>query len=269
VRIGGRKAESYRGSRSSVGTRIASGDAPVIFVTGADTGAGKTLLTGLLLRWLRSAGVEAVAIKPFCSGGTGDARMLKRLQPGRLSLEEISPYRFRLPLAPAVAAEREGNPVRLTTSIQYVERMRKRCDCLLIEGSGGLLSPLGKGFTLLELIERIGGHVIVTAQNRLGAINHVMLTVRALEPVSIESLGVVLMNGRKWQNLVSRTNPAALTQRLSCGLVTLPYLGENACRIGKVRANAKFLEKTLAGLLPSDTVCALLGAVVVEAEAER
>ncbi|MCL4180990.1 MAG: dethiobiotin synthase [Verrucomicrobia bacterium] len=248
---------------------VGPGNAPVVFITGTDTGVGKTLLTGLLLSWLRTAGVNALAIKPFASGGTNDARILGRLQSGRLGLSEISPYRFRLPLAPAVAAELEGRHVHLKETVRHVERIRRRCDCLLVEGCGGVLSPLGASFTLLELIQHCGSHVIVVSQNRLGAINQVLLTVRALESERIKSMAVALMNSGHSGKRLTETNARAMAQRIKSVVLTLPDLGENACKISCFQAHAKFLQKTLARLLPSDTVCALLEAAVVEAMVKK
>lgn len=241
--------------------------APAVFIVGTDTGVGKTLLTGLLLEWLRTVGgVDALAVKPFISGSLCDAQILKRLQPDTLGINDLSPYRYRLPLAPAVASQKEGKqPVHLRTVVGYITRMRRHCDCLLIEGCGGLLSPLGKDFSSLEVIHRVGGHVLVVAQNRLGAINHVMLTFRALETAPIESMRVVLMHGKSSSGMVARTNVEALVERLPCDVSVLPYLGKNASGIGLIRANARFLEKTLAELLPSDTVTTLLEAAGVRA----
>jgi dethiobiotin synthetase len=258
------RSSTNRANAASV-AGVGHGNVPVVFITGTDTGVGKTLLTGLLLRWLRTAGVNALAIKPFASGGTNDARILGRLQSGRLELSEISPYRFRLPLAPAVAAELEGRRVRLKESIRHVERMRSRCDCLLVEGCGGLLSPLGASFSLLELIQHCCSHVIVVSQNRLGAINQVLLTVRALESGGVKSMAVALMNSGRSGKRLTETNARAMAQRIESVVLTLPDLGENACKIGSFQAHANFLQKTLARLLPSDTVCALLEAAVVEA----
>jgi dethiobiotin synthetase len=257
VRTGGSKTDGDR----------ALGLAPAVFIVGTDTGVGKTLLTGLLLEWLRSVGgVNALAVKPFISGSLRDAKILKRLQADTLGLDDLSPYRYRLPLAPAVASQKEGKqPVHLRSVVGYITRMRRRCDCLLIEGCGGLLSPLGQDFSSLEVIHRVGGHVLIVAQNRLGAINHVMLTFRALETAPMESVRVVLMNGEASSGMVGRTNLAALVERLPCDVSVLPYQGKNASGIGLIRANAKFLEKTLAELLPSDTVTTLLEAAEVRA----
>jgi dethiobiotin synthetase len=214
-------------------------------------------------------GVNALAIKPFCSGGMNDARLLTALQPALLRLDQISPYRYRLPLAPAVAARREGHQVPLRSAIQYIRQMRRRCACLLVEGCGGLLTPLGEAFTLLELIRRIDGHTIVVAPNRLGAINQVLLTVRALEAERIRSIAVALTNAERGHSIAARTNAIALSHRLRYAVLTLRHLGDNASETGRIGAPSKNLQKILAGLLPFDTVCALLEAAVVGAGERR
>jgi dethiobiotin synthetase len=218
-----------RGGIPAANAAQSSAKFPLVFITGTDTGVGKTLLTGLLLEWLRSiAKVDALAIKPFISGNLGDARLLARIQRDVLNLDELAPYRYELPLAPGVAAEHEGKSVPLRTAVAFIERMRRRCGCLLVEGCGGLLSPLGRSYNALDIIDRLGAHVIVVARNQLGAINQVLLTERALSTARVHSLRVVLMNRESVEE-------------------------------------AKFLQKTLAGLLPSDTVTTLLEAAVVKA----
>ena len=78
----------------------------IIFITGTDTGVGKTLLTALLLHHLRQTGVHALAMKPFCSGGRADVRLLQSLQRGELSDAEMNPFYFAEPIAPFVAAKK-------------------------------------------------------------------------------------------------------------------------------------------------------------------
>jgi len=254
-----------RGGTRATNAAHTSAKTPIVFITGTDTGVGKTLLTGLLLEWLRSlAKVDAIAIKPFISGNLGDARLLARIQKDVLNLDELAPYRYELPLAPGVAAEREGKSVPLRMAVAFIERMRRRCGCLLVEGCGGLLSHLGRSYNALDIIDRLGAHVIVVAQNQLGAINQVLLTVRALSPARVDSLRVVLMNRESVEECVACSNPSALKKRMKCGVTVLPYLGRNANETGVIEMKAKFLQKTLAGLLPSDTVTTLLEAAVVK-----
>src|SRR5215510_11029750 len=109
----------------------------VIFITGTDTGVGKTLLTGLLLAHLRQNNVHALAMKPFCSGDRADVELLHKLQDGELARDEINPFYFSRPLAPAVAARKGNRSVPLPEVLRRIEVLEKRCDLLLIEGIGG------------------------------------------------------------------------------------------------------------------------------------
>ena len=127
------------------------------------------------------------------------------------------------------------------------------------------MSPLGQGFSGLEIIQKVPMHVIVVAGNRLGALNHVRLTLRALESSQAVSMRVVLMNRASDGALVQKSNAKILRKLLSCDVNVVPDLGGNACGIRRIKANAKILQKTLAGLVTSDTVTTLLGAAVVEA----
>src|SRR5579862_6832824 len=106
----------------------------IIFITGTDTGVGKTLLTALMLHHLRQAGVHALAMKPFCSGGRGDVRLLQSLQPGALSDAEMNPFYFAKPVAPLVA-QKGWRAIRLREVIKKIGEVQRQCDCLLIEGS--------------------------------------------------------------------------------------------------------------------------------------
>ena len=83
---------------------------PIFFITGTDTGAGKTVLTALLAAFLRGRGVKVAALKPICSGGRADATIIFTALGGRLTLDEINPWHFRAPIAPLLAARREKNP---------------------------------------------------------------------------------------------------------------------------------------------------------------
>ena len=122
-------------------------EANAFFITGTDTGVGKTVLTALLTRHLREHGVNAVALKPVCSGDRADARALHAASAGALTLDEINPWHFRAPIAPLLAARRERRRVGLADVLAHVRAMQKRFDVVLIEGAGGLLSPLGENLT--------------------------------------------------------------------------------------------------------------------------
>ena len=121
------------------------GLARLVFVTGTDTGVGKTLVTALLLHHLRQRGCHALAMKPFCSGGTQDVDLLHRLQQGELSRREINPFYFAEPVAPLVAARRRRRRISAGDVLRRIRAVQRRCGCLLIEGAGGLMAPLGAG----------------------------------------------------------------------------------------------------------------------------
>lgn len=163
-----------------------------VFITGTGTEVGKTVLTAQLVRHLRESGVNALAIKPLCSGGRGDAELLQTAQSGALTLDEINPWHYPSPVTPFVAGREIGNPARLPEVIRHIQEINTRCDVLLIEGAGGLLSPLGEDFSSSEIIDALDCRTIVVAPNRLGVINEVRLTVRTL--AEKPSASIVLMD---------------------------------------------------------------------------
>src|SRR5258706_15394841 len=117
---------------------------PMFFITGTDTGVGKTVLTALLTRFLRERGTNTAALKPVCAGGRDDARALHAAMDGALALDEINPWHFRAPLAPRLAARRERRRLKLAPVLAHTRALQTRFDLVLMEGAGGLLSPLGE-----------------------------------------------------------------------------------------------------------------------------
>lgn len=217
----------------------------IIFVTGTDTGVGKTLFTGLLLHHLRTTGHHALAMKPFCSGGTGDVEFLSGIQNGELSREEMNPFYFSEPVAPLVAARRRRRKISLTDAVRKIESVAGRCEILLIEGSGGLLVPLGEKFSVRDLIAKLNCEVIVVSRNRLGTINHTLLTVGALRNLRGKKIKVVLMNGSE-TDFSSATNGSVLKELIHpLRLVSIGFLGENT----PLKNKYKKVKKTLARVL--------------------
>ena len=211
----------------------------IIFVTGTDTGAGKTLLTALMLQNLRSAGIHALAMKPFCSGGRGDVRLLQSLQKGELSDAEMNPFYFAKPVAP-LAAARKGKETRLADAVRAINRIAAKCDCLLVEGSGGLMVPLGKRFLVCDLIRALDCSVVIAAKNQLGVINHVLLTVAMLEEIGLRrsSISLVLMRTAT-RDASTNSNPRILRELLPKILFgNVGYLGPKASTGKTVSENA-------------------------------
>jgi dethiobiotin synthetase len=195
-----------------------------IFITGTDTGVGKTVLTALLAGFLRERGVRVAAFKPVCSGGRADARILHGALGGDLTLDEINPWHFREPLAPLLAAQRERKSVKLASVMAQIRTLRKNFDVVLVEGAGGLLSPLGQRFNSRDLITELRAMPVIVAPNRLGAVNHVLLTVEALPKSLRPKTGVVLINPAE-TDLAAASNAGLLAELSIRNVYRLPWFG--------------------------------------------
>ncbi len=187
--------------------------AQIIFVTGTDTGIGKTVLAALLTRQLRRQGVRVAALKPVCSGNRSDARALRKAAGNVLTLEEVNPWHFRAPLAPLLAARKERKRVRLRDVVAHVRRITRRFETLVIEGAGGLLSPLGEDFNSRDLLVALRAMPVVVCPNRLGAVNQTLLVLEALPGAIAARTPVVLVSPPK-PDAASRTNPELLAEIL-------------------------------------------------------
>lgn len=196
----------------------------VVVITGTDTGVGKTVLTALLTRHLRVSGVHAAALKPLCSGGREDALALHAANDGVLGLDELNPWHFRAAVAPVLAARRAGTAVKLEQVVAMVRAMARRFELVLVEGAGGLLSPLGEGFDTRDLISALRAKPIIVVPNRLGAVNQARLVWEALPKPARHGATTVLMNGPRAE-ASARSNAALLAEWLpGIRLVTLPWL---------------------------------------------
>jgi dethiobiotin synthetase len=185
----------------------------IVFITGTDTGIGKTLFAVLLLKFWRREGVNVAALKPISSGGRGDAKKMFAAMDGALPLDKINPWHFRAAIAPLLAARRERKKVRLAQVTAHIRAMQKRFDVLIVEGAGGLLSPLGENFNSRDLIAALRAMPIIIAPNRLGVVNHVLLTLEALPENLRAKARVVLMPLRR-PDSSAKTNAKLLAQFL-------------------------------------------------------
>ena len=220
----------------------------IIFITGTDTGVGKTIFTGLLVHHLRTEGVHALAMKPFCSGSRADVRLLRAMQGAALTEEEINPFYFPEPIAPLVSARKIKRLIPLGEVVQRIKKTTARCECLLIEGSGGLLVPLGEKYLVRDLIKRLNCEVIVVARNRLGTINHTLLTVEALKRLGLKNIAVALMGTREKDASVEKNGEVLREILMGTKVVEVEFLGKKANEIGVLKKTVKKLKKTLAGI---------------------
>lgn len=219
------------------------------FITGTDTGAGKTILTALLLDHLRAQGENVLAIKPVCTGPRDDVRLLQSLQPGVLTDDEMNPFHYPKPVTPLVASRGRLKQEHLVSAIRQREG---ECERLLVEGAGGLRVPLAAGMAWDEVVKTLKCEVILAAPNRLGVLNHVNLTLDRLKTIGAKKVFVVLSDC----NPPSRMDAsAASNERVLAGFwpetpfLRLPYLGSNLGKPEKIRAARKKMKKTLAQLV--------------------
>ena len=195
------------------------------FITGTDTGVGKTVLTVLLARYLREHGINAAALKPVGSGARDDARALQAALAGTLTLDDINPWHFRAPIAPLLAARREHRRVRLADARVQVRKMQNRFDVVLVEGAGGLLSPLGVDFDSGDLLAALRATPVVVGPNRIGVVNQVLLTLGALPRGVAAKARVVLMSPPR-PDVSTKTNAGLLAEYFDAKRIfELPWLG--------------------------------------------
>lgn len=196
----------------------------ILFVTGTDTGVGKTVLTALLTAHLRAHGVRAVALKPVSSGSRNDAKLLRQAADNALALEEVNPWHFRAPVAPLAAARRERKRVRLREVVRHIRRIAGRFEVVLVEGAGGLLSPLGEDFDSRDLIVALRARAFVVCPNRLGAVNQTLLVFDAL-PASAQARATAVLVSPPRADRVGRINLKLLAERLGPErVVRFPWL---------------------------------------------
>jgi dethiobiotin synthetase len=139
-------------------------------------------------------------------------------------LDLVNPYRFRAPVAPLVAAEQEGRTIAVSRIMAAYRELRRRHDFLIVEGAGGIMVPLSRRTSYLDLAEAMGLPVLVVARPDLGTINHTVLTVMALRSRNIPVSGIVVNFSRKTaRTLAVRTNPDALEQLTGIRVFTVPH----------------------------------------------
>ena len=222
----------------------------LIFITGTDTGVGKTVLTALLLAHFRANNIRALAMKPFCSGGRGDVQLLQKLQSGELTDSEMNPFYFPKPVAPYVALEKHGATINPKTVLESIRKIQSRCDLLLIEGAGGVMVPLAKSFLIRDLILKLRSKVILVGKNKLGTLNHCMLSHAALRGLK-SKVTVVLMDPAR-RDASYPSNARVLREMVApTEVFSLPFLGKSVLRARTIEEHQKKIKKTLAAIVGS------------------
>lgn len=195
------------------------GRSSVLLIVGTDTGVGKTWVGCALARALCRTGRRIVAIKPLetgCSGEPSDledgvalARATGQAEPRQALL------RFRDPVAPPEAADREGRPIDFEALVRGVREHAARAEVTLVEGAGGLLSPLTWEHSAVDLGHALAAHVLLVAADRLGTINHTLMALKVLEIGGLHVAGIVLTAPAR-PDASTGSNAAAIAKLSGC-----------------------------------------------------
>jgi dethiobiotin synthetase len=186
-----------------------------IGVTGTDTGIGKTVVSRALVASLRGRFERVAAMKPVESGGTEDSESLWRATGMSHPMELVCPISLAEPLAPLIAARRADTSVDLRLIDAAFEKLCAASDAIVVEGAGGLLVPITENESFATLFGRWDLDLVIVAPNRLGTINHTLLTVLAAQKYGLRVRAIVLNTiSDQPDGTPERTNPGLLRELL-------------------------------------------------------
>ncbi len=194
-----------------------------VFITGTDTGVGKTAVTAALAALLSEKGLVTGVIKPFQTGteleGLSDAEFVYALLGRDCVLSEVSPCRLKAPLSPYRAAAIEGVDLPLERVIEHTRDYISRNDVTLIEGAGGLCVPITRSYMMADLAVDLDVPVVIVARPGLGTLNHTALSLEYARQRGAQVLGVVINGFPEPADVASATNPAVLRDVFSVDIL--------------------------------------------------
>ena len=161
------------------------------FLTGTDTNVGKTYVASMLVRALRAKGLDCVGMKPICCGGREDAEAIHAASDGAISLNDVNPVWLRTPAAPYTAAMIENRAIDLALIRETFARLRAAHASLIVEGVGGWRVPIARDYFISDLAAEFALPVAVVVANKLGALNHALLTIESIRARGLECAGVI------------------------------------------------------------------------------
>lgn len=191
-----------------------------LFVTGTDTGVGKTFTVIQLLRLLRAGGKSCAGFKPICCGDRRDAELLLAASSNGLGVDEINPLWLKTPAAPFTAAQVEEVEIEVELLLAAFRALQQRVEYVFVEGVGGWLVPIRADYFVSDLAATMGLPVLVVAQNRLGCLNHTLLTVQSIVSKGLQCAGVALNSPREQNGIAPATNARILEKILDVPLLT-------------------------------------------------
>ncbi len=222
---------------------------PAIFITGTDTGVGKTLVAAALARHFSSQGLNVGVMKPIETGvadrsGLGaDATLLQWAANSEDDAELISPYRFSQPVAPCQAADSAKEQIDADKICKAFQELRQGKDIVLVEGAGGLMVPIRGGYVMADLARQLELPLLVISHPRLGTLNHTLLTTFAARAMDLELSGYIINQMPENPDAAEKEAPHLLSSLASADLLgVLPEV------TGSDQEKVKLLAEKIDGL---------------------
>lgn len=225
-----------------------------IFITGTDTGVGKTLVGAALALHLKKRGRSVGVMKPIetgCSKGKesrSDAARLRSIIESEEPLGAVCPYTYELPVAPLTAAQLSKQPINPDTIRKIYRLLSSRYECMVVEGVGGVHVPITKSDNVMDLVKRLRLPVVVVGRSGLGGINHALLTIEALRREKIRTIALVLNRTEPVRSAIARVQERSTTAilRKQAGVPVLGPLPYESGMPGRFRPAVARLTRSAA-----------------------
>lgn len=223
-----------------------------IFITGTDTGVGKTLLAAALALHLKKRGFSVGVMKPIETGTSAgkdsrsDAARLQSIIEIQEPLGAICPYSFELPVAPLTAAQLSGQPINLDTIKKIYTLLSNQYECMVVEGVGGVHVPITRNANVMDLVKQLRLPVVIVGRSGLGGINHALLTIDALQRKKIPMIALVLNRTEPVRSALARAQERSTIEilRKQAGIPVLGPLPYESGMPGRFRPTVTHLSRS-------------------------
>ena len=193
------------------------------FITGTDTGVGKTVVTACLSLLFKNQGIDVGVMKPIETGvnpkcsstANSDAKFLMEISGTTDAEEEVCPYQLKIPASPYQASQIVGTPIQPATILEQFKILQSRHNMMLMEGVGGLLVPITASYNVADLAREIGLPLIIVSRIRVGTLNHTLLTINAARQYGLKIKGIILNKQESGDLDEVEKQQAALIEELS------------------------------------------------------
>jgi dethiobiotin synthetase len=207
-----------------------------LFITGTDTGVGKTHTAARLLHLLRTSGTSCAGMKPICCGDRRDAEFLLAASSDGLTIDDVNPVWLKTPAAPMVGSLMEKVDIDIDHILAAFHSLQNRVEHVIVEGAGGWMVPIRPDYFISDLAVAMKLRVLVVACNRLGCLNHAALTVQSVIGHRLRCAGLVLNNPQGTGDIATMSNADILKK-----IIDVPVLGELGESLTEVPAEWRFI----------------------------